>query len=105
VESLAPDVIAPLYFQTRIAYHTKKGLRWQVVWQLMDYDINNDKVIKLYKYRKAAKDESGKSVMPDPRPDDLAGRTFVTPDLIPPPALHMLREKVYYYKVRAKRDG
>lgn len=74
--------------------------RWMTIWQLMDYNIDTDTVVKLYPYRKVVK----KGTMPDPDPDYLNGREFFTSYVLPPSVRRMLQAKAYYYRVGAKKQ-
>jgi len=76
-------------------FPTKKGLRWMSVWQLLEYNIYTDQLLKLYPYRMVTE----KGVMPSP---DTHERYF-TPEYLPVAVRKMLKDKVKYYKVRAKQ--
>ena len=87
------------YFPHRRHFPIRGKEIWITVWQLAKYNIDTDKIVHLYPYRKVKQEKT----MPAPDPKAIDGRRYFTPSDLPRPLICLLRDAVHYYKVRAKR--
>jgi len=98
-DAAAHGGVIKVYFPHRRHFPIRGKEVWITVWQLVDYNIDTDKMVHMYPYRKVKQ----KKTMPDPDPKAVDGRRCFTPDMLPPPLMYLLRDAAHYYKVRAKR--
>ena len=89
------DGIVSFYISIPRQFPTPRGVRWQTVWQLLDYNIDTDRITKMYPYRMVVR---GVTPLPD------TDAPYFTAEVLPKPVLWMLRDKVHYYKNRAKKQ-
>lgn len=100
VNAAARKGVVTFYIPVPIQYPTKAGMRWKTAWQLLDYNIDTDEIVKLYRYTMGKQPKT----MPPPRPEDVGTRAYFTAAWLPKAAVGMLRKKVKYYKVGAKKE-
>lgn len=90
--------VVTLYFSApRKFWDAKKNEhRWVTSWQLMDYNIDTDKVVKLYPYCKVIKGGE----MPDPQHDGI----YFPQEMMPPSLRKDMRDRAYYYRTKARKE-